>query len=362
MGPASYAATFTLLLHSRDGHEVFSEQVGSPIELPVTPEVWHQRFAQFSKREELQWSYLDAASCCLKIAGESLGEASLRFEHKLQPLRWVLQRDHKDIVIRLADDTGQEGGGPQIMYFSMNNPVVVRRYEAEQALRGLIVEPPGGLFYAKGEKYSSSVIVSTGLSAEGFSGLSVNPQFPDLKSQRARVPGVLRSLGLWRTARQYGSLASIRRGQVVDAIIIAIYRTLCGSHWGIAESRFKRSDGSQSALDNLQCGVRRNASFAGVLRQDCNKIDGGSPNGLNWFLDVASRYHVTRDRRLCEFALRAASQPHNLRRLFGDELDSLLEKVAASPAILRGARLLALISANSNREGEALRLLPKWKS
>jgi hypothetical protein len=361
MGPATYAATFTLSLQARDGHEFFSEQVGGPIELPVTPEVWHQRFAQFSKHEELQWSYLDAASCCLKIAGESLGEASLKFEHKVKPLRWVLKRDHKNIITRLVDDTGQEGPGPQIMRFSMNNPTVVRRYEGDEARRGLIVESPGGLFYAKREQYSSSVIVSTGVSAGGFSGLSVNPQFPNLKNQLARIPGVLRSLQIWRRARQFGSLSSIRRGQVVDAIIIAIYGALCGPHWANAESKFKDSGGSQNALDNLQHSVG-NPGFASVLRQNFNKLAGGSAFTFNWFVDVASRYDVTRDRRLCKFAFRAASEPHNLRQLFGEELDSFLEKIAASPTILRGARLLALMSANSNREGKAVRLLPRWKS
>jgi hypothetical protein len=49
LGPEGHSVSFAVHLEGRDGSEIFSAQVGAPMELPVTPDAWCKRFAQFLK-------------------------------------------------------------------------------------------------------------------------------------------------------------------------------------------------------------------------------------------------------------------------------------------------------------------------
>ena len=60
-----------------------------------------------------------------------------------------------------------------------------------------------------------------------------------------------------------------------------------------------------------------------------------------WYSELAARYDVSTDRVLSDFALRLGTEAHLLPRMFGKELDTLLDAVRGNRAILRGARFLA---------------------
>ena len=116
LGPESHSVRLAVSLEGRDGREIISEQVGNPMMLPIMPDAWSKRFGRLLKREENAWRYLEAAGGRLTIRGEELGEFSFQFEHDVPPLRWVPRRDRDDIVIRLIDDTGLEGSGPEVFF------------------------------------------------------------------------------------------------------------------------------------------------------------------------------------------------------------------------------------------------------
>ena len=79
--------------------EIFAEQVDGPMDLPFMPDVWSRRFAQFVKREDCAWQYLEASAGSLTIEGEELGKYVVRFEREVLPVRWVLRHDHGNIVL-----------------------------------------------------------------------------------------------------------------------------------------------------------------------------------------------------------------------------------------------------------------------
>ena len=79
-----------------------------------------------------------------------------------------------------------------------------------------------------------------------------------------------------------------------------------------------------------------------------------------WFSEVATRYRVCKDSKLCEFALRLASQPQALSVLPFSELDTLVSQILNYPATLRGARLLALLTA-SDADAATSPSLPGWQ-
>mgnify|MGYP005849101285 CR=1 FL=1 len=359
-GPEGYAVNLSVSLESADGREILSKQVGAPMDLPVTPEAWRRRFGQFLRCEDHAWSYREAASGTLAIEGKTLGRCALRFEHDAQPLRWVLRRDHGDIILRLVDDSGQDGSKPEVHFYSMERPLKAVPVAPETALSRITVAPPGGLFLAKHGQHSDIVTISTGLTGEGLQGLSVRPAFGELPDGSVTPAGALRVLGLWHEARLSGFLAGVRHQQVIDGALLAVFGSLCGPDWANGETRFRSNPASPHALEFLKMAVDQRPSFAAVLLQDHSRMDGNAAQGARWFAEVAARYKVCKDQKLCEFALRLASQPHRLPAACGADLDNLLGQIAKSPAILRGARLLALLSASRNRNATPS-LLPGWK-
>ena len=376
LGPEGFSVAFDVSLQARDGQEILSERLDGPVNLPVMPDAWRWKFAQFLTREEYAWRYLEAASGRLAINGETLGECNLHFEHEVPPLRWVLHHDRGNIVVRLIDDTGEEEGTPGIFFFSMERPLRARRALPEKALHGIAVESPGALFYAKHGAHSDRVIVSTGLSAEGFQGLSANPEFPDLQDGSIMPSASLSLLSQWQSARLSGFLADVRRQQVVDGLLNAIFGVLCGADWARAEAAFLQNPCSEHARDRLQRAVDTNTGFAAVLRREFARMDDDLSGGSRWYTELAARYSICQPRgvrpksiagtnkylrrNLCTFALRLASQPQRLRRMYGEDLAHLLEEIGKKPAVLRGARLLALLSANQRR-GQLARMVPGWK-
>src|SRR5262249_17729103 len=138
LGPESRSVTISVSLEGRGGQQLLSEQIGGPVDLPVKPDAWRKRFAQFLDREECAWSYLEASIGTLTIKGDELGTFSSRFEHDVAPLRWVLRQDHAKVVLRLVDDSGREGQ-PTIFFFSMERPLKGESYQPGDALSGKIV-------------------------------------------------------------------------------------------------------------------------------------------------------------------------------------------------------------------------------
>lgn len=359
MGPATHTVSFTVSLRSGDGAEILREDISQPMELPVTPRMWREKFERFLSKEKHAWRYLEAASGSLTINGEELGKCVLRFEHDALPLRWVLRRDRKNVILRLVDDIGDENAPREIHFFSMERPLKALPLQRCKALAGIIVTPPGGLFTATHRSYFDTVVISTGLTAKGLQGLSVHPQFPEFQSPPINVARVIRILSIWQGARLSGFLANIRLQQVIDHLLAGLYGFLCGSNWSRAEAAFMKDPVSVRAIDTLLRAVDKRPSFAAVLRRNYELMNGDLTEGCRWFADLAKRYGVCPDPATSSFALKLASAPQKLSRISREQFDRHIREIRNQPAVLRGARLLALLSANQEPRG-AVQMLPRW--
>lgn len=362
LGPKNRKVTCTVSLESGDGVEILSEQIGSPMDLPLTPDVWKKRFAHFVKHEDYAWRYLGASSGRLAIRGEELGEYEIRFERTLLPVRWVLRRDHGKIILRLIDDTDQEESEPTIHFYDMKRPAKAERGSTGEVFSGLSVDSPGGLFVAQHGEHSDAIVVSTGLTGQGLQGLSVRSEFCDVQDSTFLPGRALSLLAMWSEARLAGFLSNIRRQKIVDGFLSATCEKLCGTDWGEAEAAFLESPNARltHATDILQRAVDRRPSFAVVLRRGFERMNDDTKDGSLWFSGVAKRYRICPDTNLCDFALRLASEPQRLPLLCGTGLEGLLGRLGEKPALLRGARFLALLCANQNTDGSSI-LLPRWK-
>ena len=214
------------------------------------------------------------------------------------------------------------------------------------------------------KRNSDAVIVSTIATGGDFKSLGVTPQFPELRSGSVTAADALHKLALWWDARRFGFVVNARHEQVVNGLLRAIFSSLCGERWARAEDAFGSHSGSPKAVDDLERIVGQSATirvtFAATLRRAYSKMDGDLNDAAAWYAALANRHRICRDRRLCDFALRLASQPQRLSRIYGSELDGLVHQVSQNPVILRGARLLSLLSASGEHD-QNICALPRWK-
>ena len=304
------------------------------------------------------WSYLEATSGSLTIAGEELGRSVFRFEHDVIPLRWVLRRNRGKIALRLIDETGEEEEPLSILFFSMEHPIQEEHRAPDEALKDSIAPEPGGLFHAQHGEHCAGVIVSTPRTTRNLQDLAIRPAF----SGSTDLLHCLQLLGSWENARLYGPLVRVRQETVTTSLLAEIYRRLCGANWTRKETAFRENPASPSVLNALCKAVDQRSDFASALRRGGAEISNDMTAASQWYTAAAERYNVSRKPKLCDFALRLASQPHRLSETFNaGEMRNLLNGVKHKPVLVRGARLLALLSANRDRT-PPVRMLPRWKS
>jgi len=145
-GPEGRQVIPRVSLEDSKGEEIYSAQISPPIELPIYPKSWKNRFLDYLRREKAEWRYLEAASGLLTIEGEELGRFVIRFDHDVLPVRWVLRHCGESVSLRLVDDTGQEESKPKCHFSKMETPTKIECINADNAIEGFDVQPPGGLF------------------------------------------------------------------------------------------------------------------------------------------------------------------------------------------------------------------------
>ncbi len=347
-GPESHSASLTIELEAADGRQILKERVGTAFNLPIIPDNWHRSFEQFLKHRERAESYLEAAKGKLTINGESLGTCSILFEHDVKPLRWLTRRSPDDIVIRLVDDTGNEGTEADVYRCDMDRPLEMSRLTPDKARSGLVVEPPGSLFFAEHVNYDDTIAVSNVIAQKGLQGIGFSPEIGKIPRNTQDLLHAVRLLTKWQEARLSGFLIKVRHRQVVDGILDALYESLCGRNWVEAEARFRANPKSPEALEVLKSRVDKWPSFAVALIRNLSSIPLDLVQRTNWLTEVAGRYSVCNDRNLCGFALRLANEPHTLSLIPVHKLDGLISQLLNCPAALRGGRLLALLTASDD--------------
>lgn len=359
LGPPSHRVTCWVSLEAPDGTELLSECVDGPLDLPVTPESWKEQLGEFVQREKCAWRYLEASAGTLTVNGGELGQYSRRFEREIAPVRWVLRRDHKHIVVRLVDDSDREESEHAVEYYPLERPLSAVALVPSNVRSWIAVDAPGALFLARCEQYQDAIVVSTGPASGGLRGLGVSPSYEEIRTGAVPLARAIGLFELWRRARLAGFLPDIRRDQIVEGILKSIYGKLGGANWARAETAYLDEPTSARALETLERGVFKRGGFAAELLRDYEILNKDAVEGAAWFAELAVRFGVSVDRKLSGFALHLAGGSAGLLDIYGGELHGFLEQLASEPALLRGARFLALLCANEGRRGLG-RALPEW--
>ena len=338
-GPEGFTVSVHAKLYTTDGRQVLSDLVVGSIALPITPDAWRRAFAGFLDNETRAWKYLEAASCTLKINGDSLGTCALRFDHDPSPLRWALRSRQRRTFVHLVDDSGQHDTAPDIEFYSMKRPLRGDPLDAESARTDLPVPPPGGLYLARHPPFDDTALVSAPPRRAVLRDLGVEPDV-QVPAGPPAIRKAFRLLRLWHNARQAGFLVDVKRRQVTRSIINAIFRSMCGKNWARAEEDFAERPLSPGSLAALETLVDKHTQFGCRLSRQGDPSESEGAVAAR-FVAEAGRQGVSRDRDLCHFALRLAARPANV--LADPHLDARVGQLADNPALLRGARLVSLL-------------------
>lgn len=353
LGPDSRDVECFITLMDGGGEAVLSEEIGR-FALPIQPSTWFQRFQRFANDDVRAWKYLDATSGRFAINAEELGEYALLLERDARPIRWICRAASHEMQIRLIDDTGEDSPAA-IEFFPFKQPGTSRSLDRAALLEGVVVEEPGGFFVATQGQHRDALVVSSSRGFTGLENLLVEPELDGLGSDPARL---LTFVDLWHRARLAGPLAESRRQHIVERLLSCLYASICGPRWSKAEAAFLRNPRARN-FRPLEQAIQTRTGFPAVLRLDHARMAQGTAAGSRWFGEVAARYGVSKDPRLCEFALRLASAPFELEISYGQDTTDLLAAIQHHPILMRGARFLALvcIAIDDDQPGG---YLPNW--
>ena len=346
LGPDGRQVACSIRLMNTKGVEILSEKIGT-FDLPITTEAWQRRFKQFASDDSRAWAYLEAASGRFVITGDELGEYALRLERDVRPIHWVCRNLHRVTTVRLIDDTGRDDLAA-CSFHSFSLAATPTDLAADIVLRGYQMPPPGGLFVARHGDLRETIVVSTPTIEHDFRGLVTEPDLSALDSS-VQIEKIFDLLLLWSRARVVGPLSRARRGRVVARLITRLFAKLCGDRWARAEAAFIANPSSASALQKLEQSVGGPQGFPAILRRDHEKMENTAAL-TQWYSDVARRYGICPEPKLCTIALRIACQPEHLLSVSETERGQLLRQVTDNVALLQGARLIAVLAANHNQE------------
>jgi hypothetical protein len=356
-GPPGHSIHVSVVLFRANGDPTLKAQIG-PFGLPLAQAVWSQKLRDFVKSEANTWAYLEASSAELTIRGEELGEYRIQLERLVNPIRWVCRRLRDEINLRLIDETGSDGA-IVAQLFSFESPGIVQDIDVAAVIAGVDIRPPGGLYFAQNGERSDAIVVSSPHIEGGLQGLAFHTDLSRMDIAALNTKQILHRLEQWMKSRMVGPLAGLRRDRAVRGLCQSLYARLCGDRWGNAEAAFLAEPNSPSALNDIVASVDRLPGYAIVLQRDFEKLEHDVAERTRWFTAISAQFHVCADKRLVDFALQLAGQPHQLVAMDGHQLDGLLREMSDRTVLLRGARLLALLTV-AKRSGGPGSALPRW--
>lgn len=357
LGPEGHHVSCTISLYRANDEEIRSDQMGS-FDLPISSATWSRKLHEFVNNDARKWSYLEATSARVVIHADELGEFNLRLERQVKPLRWACRHNHRAIILRLIDELGREEA-TTIRHFPFRRPAQPQLVGTTRFLAGTTIEAPGGLTVAQNGQDCAGIVVSSPQIDGGLQGLGVQMDVTTPETADVDITSIIRLVSQWMEAELAGPLAGIRRDQVIKGLCHALYTQACGSNWARAEAEFLEEPQSSRRRDALVALVDRMQGFAIVLERDWGQIGPGMAKKTHWFAELASQFRVCSKPELAEFALRMASQPHRLAAVYADRLDGFLRQITEKAALLRAARLLALLEV-AQRAGGPGSALPRW--
>jgi hypothetical protein len=307
--------------------------VGGPLTQISLP-MGENGFAPALRRLKDYSDAIDAAHRVDLVAElDELGRQTLRFPHRVDPLRWSLDptRQH----LRLIDETAHDEE-VRVTRFDVISPAQRRNASASELVAGIDMPGPGALYSAvyKGERYVAFASVPVTERLTAFSELGLSQDFSPGRDEPApAVVTLIAALQHWRRARPIGRLAAVRKTQTVAGLYAELRRTVCGPDWTALLGL-----GATPTLERAQGGVGGSPGFGWRMRTT-------KWGDMPWagvraeFFRHAQRYSITSDRVLADQAVTLAFRPWTYRPPAGVNPAEAIGRLFAARPLVRGAFL-----------------------
>lgn len=347
-GPKGRQVHCTLKLLGASGDVIAVDDLGD-LTIPSSKDDWFDIVREHVERETDPDHYQHASSGRLVVDGGELGRAEIPLRHSVVPLRWKTDTT-KGLELRLVDDTAHDHPVElRVATFKMPS-TIVRRHTAGQAER---VKPDGhgGLYVAVAGPYRASIVACASMRMSLNELREDQPELDSYLEDGESVAALLGWIRDWERAMLVGPLSAQRRSLAVKLLTDQLFASMCGPDWVDAERWFKERPADVERRELLEGLVNHYPAFAIGLSKDAEQMLTSSiEESANHLLGHAIRYRECGDVRLCEAALRLATSPGRFADWAGAPVVRLLNDLVRVNSLVRGARLLVLLTGEGGRQ------------
>jgi len=341
-GPIGSEAELRVSLRGSGGAELMS--LHRKLELPVDERAWASIAKAVRAERQFKDSYDGAESCILSVARDGVGFASLSCERGFVPLRWRFKKERNgNVTATLTDRTG--GGTTRVDLFSVESPLVAVSHDPRTPIH---LPARGGLLRASSDEAEAVVIAPTDPNALLTTRLNRSVvRFSTMSP--AEIVGLAEGHRLWAQAELPSDAFAAHEQQIaMDAIARAIPTMVCGSHWADLERQLESTDDPADYLDRMQdlmgMSVAHKALGVAIAYNLYKWLSTGTLLlGFNEVIASAlTKYGVKNQPTAARFLLTLAGRPGYILDWPKADRDYLLERIVASPVLLRAARFAVL--------------------
>jgi hypothetical protein len=340
-GPADRSATVEVRLYDVSGHVFDTTEIGR-LELPTKDAFMARVIEKLARDPILSEKIQSAPRVELAFVADELGAVTFSFPHKVPPLRWKFARDDGRYVMRLVDEAGV-AANTSIGRYDMQVPDRRSNIQPDSCVLGVEVDPPGSLFVAThdGHFYAAFASVPPRERMTTFLDLATNVALSVPGGSSRNITRLLAILRLWRRGRPLGSVAAIRKAEVLGVVERQIERLVCGGRWADRARRYRDGDGR---LEDLQGEVGGSPGFASRMRTTNWTWHSDSERAKAEFFRLANTYGVSDDKTICDLALRLAFHPTSIRLNDPTKNAHNFEQLGTKSILARGAYFAKLTS------------------
>jgi hypothetical protein len=277
--------------------------------------------------------------------------------------------------VKLIDD----GGATEVSvgFRDFRSPMIETVLSYEDAVEGISVSLPGGLFVARSPGQFAATTVAPPRKGLQLNQLSLAPSIAQPRKEPKEITSMLRAASDWEMARQKGSsLVPLFQHRVLEVFLAEIFGSICGERWARAEKRLLREPSEAAGvikeMQSLVSDRFVERTFASSLEEDAKELTAASvaervaqferrlhrvgPTLGFGVVDVSRTGNSTETKRnisssgirrsICEFALRAASSPAAALDWGSVDVEDGIRMLIDRPMIARCARYLVLAVEN----------------
>ena len=341
-GPIGSEAELRVSLRGSEGAEL--TVLYRKLELPVDERAWASIAKAVRAVRQFKDSYDIAESCILSVARDGVGFASLSCERGFVPLRWRFKKERNgNVTATLTDRTG--GGNTRVDSFAVESPLVAVSHDPNTPIH---LPVRGGLLRASSDEAEAVVIAPTNPNALMTARLSrAVVRFSTMSP--AEIVGLAKGHRLWAQAGLPPDAFAIYEQQTaMDAIARAIPMMVCGSHWAYLERRLESTDDPADYLDRMQDLMGISVSHKALGEAIAYNLYKWLSTGtlLLGFDEVIAptltENGVKNQPTAARFLLTLAGRPGYILDWSQADRNYLLQRVVASPVLLRAARFAVL--------------------